>query len=134
MLKSKIEQFVAKKAVICLILLSIIDIIVIKNRWLVLTGLVVGTILSIVKFSGYAGVFRQICQTGRNTPPKSRTPIGSILVFILNQIILLPLLFLAYYLNQWLFAGFVAGILTVPFVLMVNSITEILGITKNHFE
>ncbi len=128
MLKSKIEQFTAKNSVIFLMLLSILDIILLKNRWIVLTGLVVGTIFSIIKFGSYAWAFERICRTG-----SSASGTG-ILVFALNQLLLLPLLFLAYHLSRWLFAGFVAGILIVPFVLMFNAITEMLGITKNHFE
>ena len=134
MFKSKIEQFVAKKAVICLILMSIIDIITVDYRWLVLVGLFLGTILSVAKFGSYAWVFERICSTDQSGSSKRQSSGSSITVFMLNQLILLPLLFLAYFLNQWIFAGFVAGILIVPFVIMINNITEVLGITKNHFE
>ena len=134
MFKSKIEQFVAKKAVICLVLLSIIDMIVMDYRWLVLGGLVLGAILSVAKFGSYAWVFDRICSMDQSGFSKKQAPGSSITVFMLNQLILLPLLFLAYFLNRWIFAGFVAGILIVPFVIMINSITEVLGITKNHFE
>ena len=131
MLKSKIEKFIAKKAVICLLLVSIIDMITVKNRWFVLIGLIAGTILSVAKFGGYAWIFARICNTDST---KKQAPRSSITVFVLNQLILLPLLFLAYFLSNWIFAGFVAGILIVPFVIMINNITEVLGITKNHFE
>lgn len=134
MFKSKIELFIAKKAVICLILVSIIDIIAINARWLVLVGLFVGTILSVVKFGSYAWVFGRICSTDQGDPSKRQTPGSSITVFMLNQLVLLPLLFITYFINHWIFAGFVAGILIVPFVIMINSITEVLGISKNHFE
>ena len=134
MFKSKIEQFVAKKAVICLILLSIIDIIAINYRWLVLVGLFSGTILSVAKFGSYAWVFGRICSTDQGDSSRKQASGSSITVYMLNQLILLPLLFLTYFLNRWIFTGFVAGILIVPFVIMINSITEVLGITKNHFE
>lgn len=125
-------------------LLTIIDIVFVKEKWLVLTGLYVGTILSMAKFGSYAWVFGKIIGVGTNAsdeggsesrlPERRQSPGSSIIVFTLNQLILLPLLFLAYYLSTRLFVGFVAGILTVPFVILVNSITEALGITKNHFE
>lgn len=134
MFKSKIEQFVAKKAVICLILLSIIDVIAINYKWLVFVGLVLGTILSVAKFGSYAWVFERICNPDQGDSSKKQASGSSITVFMLNQLILLPLLFLAYFINLRIFAGFVAGILIVPFVIMMNSITEVLGITKNHFE
>jgi len=134
LLKSKLERFLAKKAVICLMLMSIIDIIAVKNRWLVLIGLVVGAILSVAKFGSYAWAFRRIIGIDQGDSSKRVGPGSSITVYVLNQLILLPLLFLIYLLNHWIFAGFVAGILIVPFVIMINSITEVLGITKNNFE
>jgi fatty-acid desaturase len=65
---------------------------------------------------------------------KKLAPGSSVVLFAISQLILLPLLFIAYFINQWVFAGFVTGILLVPLVIMINSITEAFGITKNHFE
>lgn len=134
MIKSKLERFITKRVLICMILLSIIDIILLENRWFVLVGLIVGTILSITKFASNAWVFGGIFGTEQNNAQKKLAPVASVGMFAVNQLILLPLLFLAYFTNQGIFAGFVAGILLVPFVIMINSITEAFGITKNHFE
>lgn len=133
MFSSKIEQFILKRLLICFILLSIIDMVVFENRWPVLAGLATGTVVSALKFCGNAkslsGIFNNAAQGSRGR----RGQHSSTVIFLLNQIILLPLLFLAYYMGQWVFWGFVAGILTVPLLIMLNSITEAFGITRNHF-
>lgn len=134
MFKSKLERFILKRVLICMILLSIFDITLFENRWLVFVGLIVGSILSIVKFGSNAWVFEGIFGTDENNGHKKLAPHSSVVVFAINQIILLPLLLLSYYISQWVFTGFIAGILVVPFVIMINSITEAFGITKNHFE
>lgn len=65
---------------------------------------------------------------------KKEAPGSIVMVFAFNQLLLIVLLVVAYSIDRWLFAGFVGGILLVPLTVMINSITEALGITKNHFE
>lgn len=134
MLKSKLEKFLMKRALICMVLMSAIDIIVIDEKWHVLTGLLSGTFVSIFRFGSNA----LILSNAMGVKQDDRCSIFSsefiIVLFGLSQLILLPLLFLAYFISQWVFAGFIAGIITIPVVIMVNSITEAFGITKNHFE
>jgi len=132
--KSKIERFVANRVLIYMILVSIIDIVISDNRWLVLIGLILGTILSMVKFSSNALAFSGILCTDKSKASQKLSPCINIILFAISQLILLLLLFLTYFLNHWIFAGFVAGILIVPFIIMLNSVTEAFGFTKNHFE
>jgi hypothetical protein len=133
LIKSRLERFIAKRVIIYILLLSIIDVIMLENKWFVLIGLIVGALLSVVKFSCNAWVLAGILGVDQAKRKKLSPGISAVL-FTFSQLILLPLLFLAYYINQWVFAGFVAGILLVPLVIMINSITEAFGITKNHFE
>ena len=131
-MKSKMAVFIAKRVLICYILLSIIDIVWMKQRWSILAGLSLGGILSIVKFGGNAWLIGRITSAGT---PQTKNPAKSgMLFFLINQLILLPVLFIAYFINTWFFAGIVAGILLVPFVIMINCVTEASGITHNNFE
>lgn len=133
MFNSGIEQFIIKRLLICFILLSIIDMAVIENKWPAFAGLAAGTFMGAAKFSGnawaLAGILGCPSQEGRSGPARHTSSV----IFLLNQIILLPFLFLAYNLGQWVFWGVVAGILTIPLLIMLNSITEAFGITRNHF-
>lgn len=134
MLRNKMACFIAKRVLIWCSILSIIDIIWLKNRWYILVGLLIGGIISIVKFGSYIWVFKRVFAPGIARNGGKAGASGSIVAFALNQIILFPLLYLAYILNHWFFAGVVSGILLVPFVIMINCITEVCGITKNNFE
>ncbi len=133
MFYGKIEQFILKRSLICFILLSIIDMVVLESRWLALIGLVIGTALSAVRFCGNAAVLASLFNVEVQNTRNRLGQRSARLIFLLNQIILLPFLLLAYFISQWVFWGFVAGILTIPLLIMLNSITEVFGITRNHF-
>lgn len=134
MLNTKLERFIAKRSLIFFVILAILDIVLFKNRWYVLIGLLIGGIFSISKFSSYSLVFSRIIASESRNSHNSHAVRNSLIVFFINQIILLPLLFVAMKFNQWFFIGIVAGILLAPLVLFVNSITEPLKITHNNFE
>lgn len=134
MLNKKFTALVAKRVLICYILLSIIDMVLIRQRWSALSGLSAGAVFGILKFGSYSWVFGRIAsEIAAGTLKGTGAGLG-VLVFAFNQVLLLPFLYLAYKLGMWLFTGFVAGILLVPFVIMLNCLTEAVGITHNDFE
>jgi hypothetical protein len=132
LLKSKMAIFIEKRVLICFILVSIIDIVWIQQRWSVLIGLFSGGIISTMRFGSNTWIINRIVSV--NTPQSKNPARSSMLFFLVNQIILLPVLFTAYFINLWFFTGIVAGILLVPFVIMINCVTEASGITHNNFE
>jgi hypothetical protein len=134
LLKSKLEKFIVLRASAIFVLLSVVGIALFDSRWSVLAGLAAGTVLSVFTFACNAWLFnRIICQTlpGRNM--KARSAILGANVFVFNKLILLIVLFWAYSFDRWLFVGAAAGALTVPAAVVVNTVTEALGITQNHF-
>lgn len=134
MLKNKLAKFVAKRVLICCIILSIIVVVVFEKRWYLLVGLLFGSLVSLAKLGSYAWVFGRIISANAGVTLKKTGASKSILVFAINQILLLPILYIAYKFSIWSFAGFITGILLVPFVIMINSVTEAIGVTKNNFE
>lgn len=139
MLKNKLANFVAKRVLICSVILSIIILVWLGQKWFALAGLLLGSALSIIKFGSYTWLFERILSAAANnsiaTGSKRKSSARlSMLGFLANQIIVFPVLFAAYFLNQWFFAGITAGVLLVPFVIIVNCITEALKITSNNFE
>ena len=119
-----------KRTAVFLILSSAADLVFLeKNRWLALAGLFEGVLLSLARLIGNGRILKAILQLNGN----KAVGVG-ILVFTAFQLALLPVILLLYFLNAWTLYGFVAGILAVPAVVMVNSITEAFGITKNNFE
>lgn len=119
-----------KRAAAALILLTATDMIFLgRNRWLVLAGLLAGAFISVGRFSGNGWILKKVFQL---TGDKAVT--GSIVIFTASQLVLMPVIVITYFLNVWIFYGLIAGFLNVPLVIMINSITEAFGITKNSFE
>lgn len=134
MLNRGLTVLIVKRVLICYILLSIIDVVLVKQRWLALFGLSVGAVFGVLKFISYSWVFGRIASGAAAGIRKGAGAGLGILVFAFNQILLLPLLFVAYKFDMWFFTGLVAGILLVPFAIMLNCLTEAIGITHNNFE
>jgi len=132
--ESKLERFIIKRVFICFVLLSIPNIILLEQRWYVLGGLVAGTAMNVLRFGGSSFLYARLFGVRRETSPGGLGNVPAMIIFIINQFIMLPLLFAAYWINLWAFWGFTAGIFVVPFIIMLNSITEAIGLTKNQFE
>lgn len=126
----KLDRFIVKRAAIYLILLSAADLALLeKNRWPALAGLLAGTLLSVARLVGNERLFQAF--SGWNG---GKAVAGSILVFTAIQLAFLPVILILYIINAWVLYGFIAGILAVPAIVMGNSITEAIGLTKNNFE
>ena len=134
MFKTKLEKFIAKRSLLFFVILAILDIVLFKNRWYCLVGLFLGGIFSVSKFRSYSMVFTRIIGSASINVKNSHAVRNSLIVFFINQIILLPILFISLKFNSWFFMGIVAGILLVPLVLMINTITEPLRLTHNNYE
>lgn len=130
MLKNKLINFIAKRVAALLIVLAVADLVFLENkRWLVLAGLLAGSLIAIGRLGCNEWLLRNIFR-----PAGKKAPVGGIAAFTLNQLVLLAFIVLAFLMNIWVLYGFLAGVLAAPLVIMFNSITEAFGITKNNFE
>lgn len=134
MLRNKLVIFTLKRVLFCCILLSIIDIMVVNQRWFAFAGLIIGGAYSVLRFTAYVYVFKVALLPISGTVYKKRYSYGIMATFIVSLILLLPLLYIALKIHQWFFVGTVSGILLVPCVIFINSITEVMRITHNNFE
>jgi len=127
--KSRLEKFIAKRAAILYIILAMSDIIFIRERWIALAGLTMGGSLGLFRFSRMALMFFGLLSV-------SKEPITGLLVlkylFGVTGMVIVLAISLTY--NRWLFVGILAGLLLVPAVIVLNGLTEALGITHNGFE
>jgi|GEM_PF-582440 len=128
LLGSKLEIFVVKRITVWFFIFSVFGLFL-ENRWYLLLGLFVGAAFCIFRFRSYAYVF----QRATDKEIGKRSVVKSILIFSGNQLLLIVLLLIFYFWNRWIFGGFIGGVLLAPFVIVVNCITEVLGITNNHF-
>lgn len=134
MLKSKLEKFLAKRVLFIFCVLTIYSVVFIGQRWFALAGLAIGGLFSILKLGSYVWIFSKIISPAIGNEPLKHGIGKSVINFVVNQIIVLLVLFISLKINQWFFIGAVAGILLVPAAIMINSFTEALRITNNNFE
>lgn len=126
---NKMNQFLIKRAAAFLLLLAAADLAFLgSSRWLVFGGLLAGTAISAGRFISNEWLLRKIFFS------RKKTAAGSIATFTLSFLFLFALIAAACFLNIWVWYGAVAGALTVPIMIMINSITEALGITNNKFQ
>lgn len=127
---SKLDKFIAKRAAVLLIVLTAAGVLFFRgSRWLTLAGLFTGAFLSIGRFISKEWIFRKILKLN-----EKKAAAYSAAIIAISQLVLFPIIVLTYFINIWFFYGLIAGILVIPLVIMLNSITEAFGITKNNFE
>ena len=132
MFASDLEKFVAKRVAACLVLFCIAVIILLPGCRPIVAGLLIGAVLSVLSFCASAWFFRRISSRRIGDTKKQAFALG-VFSFTSKGLILFSLLFAAYAVSPALFAGMTAGALLAPFALILNIITESLGITNNHF-
>ena len=126
-MQNSLEKEMIRRAALTFLPLAGLAVYFLEQQWLALLGLLLGALLSVIRFLSHSWVFHRVCrQVGGSVWM-------SISVFLLNQLILFLLLFGAFSLNIWLFWCLVAGTLLMPLVLLLNAATEALGLTKNGF-
>lgn len=129
-LKSNIEKFIAKRVLFLVGILSLADILMVDQRWLALAGLLAGAIFGILRFGSLADVIMQLLARSNAQAAAKK----SVLNYVFSFIVLIVLFSASLLYNGWFAAGMITGDLLVPFVIMVNGLTEGLGITHNNFE
>jgi hypothetical protein len=129
--KSELEKFVARRIALFFLIGAVISVIFFADRWLIILGLLVGGGLSTGRFASYAWSFRK--NTSGQEMNIGKAVMRGLLTFVGNQLILIPLLFVAYRFHQSFFVSMIVGVLMAPIVLMVNSFTEAMGVTRNCF-
>jgi hypothetical protein len=134
LLKSKLEKFLAKRVLFIFVVLTIYIMVCIRQKWFAFAGLAIGASLSILKLSSYVYIFSKIISPENANESFKHGASKSVINFVLNQIIVLIVLFVSLKFNQWFFIGIVAGILLIPLAIVINSFTEALRITHNNFE
>lgn len=126
----KIERFIAIRLIIYLLVTAFLCIIFLKGEKNIVIGLILGTFLSAIKFFATANVYRKLLN---QRTEKLDTILAVIKVFagIFGTATVLIVSILS---SVTMFAGTAAGVLGVPLIITLNSLTEGLGVTHNNFE
>lgn len=126
----KIERFMTIRSIIYLLVMTVLCLIFLKGEKNVIIGLILGTLLSIIKFYATANVYRKLL----NNSPEKLDTINAVIKIFASVLGTAAILIVSVLSSLMLFAGTTAGILAVPLILTINSFTEGLGVTHNNFE
>jgi len=111
-------------------LLSILGLFFISERWQVLAGFTVATLYSVVRFVLLEYTFASLLSNDGKNLPVGRT----VFTTAGSYLVLIGIIIVSIKAGIWVFAGTVSGFLLTPAVIVVNGITEALGITRNNFK
>ena len=130
-LKAKVLQcFIKTRIIIVYIVLIIISLTIFDNRWYIVIGLTCGSVFGILKFIGSSRFISNIL-----SQREKNTSLARILVkFLSLQVVTVLFMVVSISVSLWSFLGVVAGILLIPLIILINSLTEALGISHNNFQ
>ncbi len=94
-----------------------------------IAALTVGVLISLLRFAVLESVLRHLL-SGAN---KKRAIAINIVIYLLNLVIIGITVVFAMQFGIHTFLAALGGILSSLFVIMLNAITEVFGITQNHY-
>jgi len=130
MFKNKLQKFIFRKVLILFFLLSILSLVFMQNKLIIVSGILLGTVFSLLRFSYMGNTFYSLLMLKNPSMNVNK----SILRYIILQLFTIVFLVILAKYNILYLVSSVVGILSVSLVVVVNSVTEGLGITKNNFE
>lgn len=129
MIYGSLEKFITKRVLILFFILTILDSVLLSNKLLFFIGLVLGSLVSLFRFFFMDKALTSILIL-KSEGGNKKVPV----IYFISLLVTFSLLILASIINKWVMLGTMTGILVVPFVVMINSLTEGLRITHNNFE
>lgn len=128
MIKNKLVNFVVRRIAL-FYLLSVLISAFFSNRAFLIAGLTAGALLGIIRFISNAWIF----SFSADKKSIKNSAFLKAAIFIANQAVLFLLLFLFNRISLSLLLSFAGGLLLAPFTIILNNITEVMGLTKNKF-
>lgn len=130
LLTTKLEKFLAKRVLIISVILAILILVLFRHHVVMLAGLAVGAVFGLLRLNSYVTTFSKIFSKGNEANSAGRITAR----FIISSVLTILLLAASAKYELYFFFGVLSGIFSVPLVIIINGITEALGITNNNFE
>lgn len=126
---SDLRDFIKIRVVVVYTFLIIVSLIFFSDRWYIVMGLTCGSIFGIMKYKATAKFISNILLQGEKTQY-----LKVFTKFLSLQAVTVLLMAVSIRINMWSFYGTAAGLLLIPAIITVNSLTEALGISHNNFQ
>lgn len=125
-----VHRFLTVRTLIFLIILLVLDFAFIDKKWMTAAGLIIGSIIGILKFAFMSNYISAVLMQGEKRLSKRKLFVKYLLV----QFATILVLAVSILISIWLFFGVTAGILLLPFVILINIFTEALSLSHNNFQ
>ena len=128
-INNKTEVFIVKRSVIFFLASIMFSLLIYNINKQVILGLTIGYFISLIRLNAISFVANQLVDNAINLRKKS-----SLIKYIIIQIITVILLLFAVTISITFFMVTFFGIILVPLTILINSLCELIGITRNNFE
>lgn len=125
-----LQKFILKRIIIFIALIIIIDFLFLKGNTKFIAGLIVSSIFGFMKFNSYSIVLKGLSEL-KDT---KNVFLISFVRFVAGQGAIILLMALSIKYDIYFFYGVLGGVMIIPLIIFINSITEGTGITKNMFQ
>ena len=122
-------KFFVKRVVIFYIIALVICLVIRGPKLVMVIALTSGVLLSLLRFAMLEAVFERLL----GAAGKKTVIIIYLVIYLLNIVIIGTTVVLAMQFGVHSLMAALAGILSILIIVMINAITEALGITKNHY-
>lgn len=126
---SNILKFFIKRVCILYLVLIIVCLGSKYQRIPMIVALTVGVLFSILRFGLLESVLKYLGASGK----KSLAIIINLVIYLLSLVIIGVMVVLAMRIGIYTFVAALIGALSITIIIMINAITEALGITRNQY-
>jgi len=129
-LKDKVlRHFIKIRVAVVYTFLIVVSLIFFNDRWYLVMGLTCGSIFGVMKYIAAARFISNILLQNEKTHY-----LRVFTKYLSLQAVTILLMAVSIRINMWSFYGITAGLLLLPAIITVNSLTEALGISHNNFQ
>jgi hypothetical protein len=119
---TKLEKSIAKRSLVVLVLMALAALFFMNDRFTVLAGIILGSLLSYIRFHALVTSFLRILSGKTGSPV-----LGACIWYIVGLLIVVPVLIVSLLCSKSMFFGMAAGVLLVPLTLTLLGMTGKLG-------
>lgn len=130
--RNRLCTFMIKRTLVFFTILLVFGLLFLKEGIFFSAGLIIGQVCGLLKFILLESILTSMVS---KTKEKHSFVFRTLAVkHAIELIILIFIFIISIKTNIWFFAGETAGVLLIPVVIIVNSLTESFRLSKNNFE
>lgn len=119
---SKLEKLITKRVFVLYLLLVVLELVFLVDKWDILIGLSLGSIFGLLKLNTTSRFLSKVLTVDVSI----KVPKISMVIYLIIQFVTLALLITSIKYSLMLFAGMTVGVLLVPFIILIVSFEQVI--------